>query len=106
MGYILRGFVLVGLSVFVFMTLNTVTSIFSSNDNKTPTSSNFEQRLAYAKLVTSAAIEVKCGIPPSERLMSSREVMSIIQSIYSVQIAKSEIVNYLKNVVKDIPCKG
>lgn len=106
MGYILRAIVLLGLFAIVFMSLNSLTSIFSSNGKKTASIDNLEQRLAYAKLVTSAAIEVKCGVPPSERLLSSREVMSAIQLIYNEEVRESETVNYLKNITKDISCNG
>lgn len=106
MGYILRAIVLLGLCAIVFMTLNSLTSIFSSNGKKTASVDNLEQKLAYAKLVTSAAIEVKCGIPPSEKLLSSQEAMNAIQSVFNEEIHKAEIVNYLKNITKDISCNG
>lgn len=65
---------------------------------------NFEQRLGYAKLIVSAAIQARCGKPPSEKLLNSPEVMNAIQRLYNEEIMKSSVVQYSKSVAKKVSC--
>lgn len=103
------------ITTFVGMIIVCVIGIYSINilcvslpffNKKTTTLDNFEQRLDYAKLTMSAAIQTKCGKTASEALINTPEAMAAIQHIYNEEIIKAEVVKYVKSVVSRIPCRA
>ncbi|MBU3596725.1 hypothetical protein ICN10_09975 [Polynucleobacter sp. 86C-FISCH] len=83
-----------------------VNTLFADGFRKKETAAvdNYEQRLGYAKLIVSAAIQARCGKPPSEKLLNSPEVMNAIQRLYNEEIMKSSVVQYSKSVAKKVSC--
>lgn len=107
------GFVLKCLALVIGTAIFSIVAIYVTNaialeeffSKRTTAFDSFEQRLDYATLTISAAIQVKCGKPPSKQIMGTPEVISAIQHIYNDEVLKSDIVNYAKRAAQKISCE-